>query len=109
MMLIDGYGLIFRAYFAFVRNPLRNDSGENVSAIFGFFRTIFSLLRSYAPSQLVVAMDSLEPTFRHEWYPDYKLTRDRTPEDLRSQIPRIEQLISELGLPTARLSRYESR
>jgi DNA polymerase I len=108
LFLLDGYSVIYRSYFAFIRNPLRNPRGENSSAVFGFCRTLFTLLRDYRPKQFVVVMDSLEPTFRHEQYEEYKANREATPEDLHAQIPLIEEILAALEVPVVRASRYEA-
>ena len=80
--ILDSYGLIYRCYFAFISRPLINAKGENVSALFGFFRNLHSILQHYKPSYIACAMDSKTPTFRHELYPKYKANRPPTPEDL---------------------------
>ncbi len=106
--ILDGYSLIYKSYFAFIRNPLFNHNGENTSAVFGFFRSLFSFMNEYNPEYFAVAMDSLVPTFRHEQYAEYKATRDKTPEDLHDQIPRIEKILESLSLKTVRVNRYEA-
>ena len=106
--IIDGYGLIFRSYFAFIRQPLFNDQGKNVSAIFGFFRSILQLIQREHPEYLVVALDSLTPTFRHEQYPEYKATRERAPEDLIEQFPIIEEILDVLGVHSIRANGFEA-
>jgi DNA polymerase-1 len=108
LYLLDGYSLVFRSYFAFIRNPLRNPQGENSSAVFGFFRSLFMMLRDEAPTHFAVIMDSETPTFRHEQYEQYKGTRDETPEDLTAQIPRIEAILEALGVPTHRYNGFEA-
>lgn len=99
VFIIDGYGQIYRSYFAFITNPLKDKNGNNVSAIFGFFNIIMMLIRQYSPDYLVVAMDSAGKTFRHEMYDKYKANRDKTPEDLHSQIPIIEHILDEMKIP----------
>lgn len=99
VFIVDGYGQIYRSYFAFITNPLKDRNGNNVSAIFGFFNIIMMLLRQYSPTYLVVAMDSVGKTFRHEMYDSYKANRDKTPEDLHSQIPIIEHILDEMKIP----------
>ena len=106
--ILDGYSLIYKSYFAFIRNPMMNPKGENSSAIFGFFRTLFSLFDRYNPEYFLVTLDSLTPTFRHEMYPEYKATRDKTPEDLHAQIPRIEAILKALGITALRKNGYEA-
>ena len=108
LYVLDGYSVIYRSYFAFLRNPLRNPRGENSSAVFGFVRTLFSLLRQYEPQHFAVVMDSTTPTFRHEKYAEYKANRDATPEDLHAQIPVIEAILHALGVPMVRVDRYEA-
>ncbi len=98
LFVIDGYGQIFRSYYAFVTNPLRGKNGENISAVYGFFNTVMSLIRSYKPDYIAVALDSKVKTFRHEMFPEYKATRDKTPEDLHSQIPVISDIMDKIGL-----------
>ena len=108
IFIVDGYNIIFRSYFAFLTRPLRNAQGENTSAIFGFFRTIAAIIREYHPNELCIALDSTVPTFRHQQYPQYKATRDSTPDDLKAQFPRIEDIITALHLPTVRVEEYEA-
>ncbi|MFP4210406.1 MAG: DNA polymerase I [Alkalispirochaeta sp.] len=108
LYVLDGYSVIYRSYFAFIRKPLRNPRGENSSAVFGFFRTLLSLFREYDPRHFVVVMDSISPTFRHERYEEYKATREKTPEDLHAQIPVIESILEALGVPMVRVDRYEA-
>lgn len=108
LYLIDGYGLIYRSYFAFTGRHLFSPDGKNVSALFGFFRTLFSLLRNREVPLLAVALDPLTKTFRHEIFPEYKATRDKTPEELHDQIPEIEALLDLLGIPTIRVDRFEA-
>ncbi len=108
LYLLDGYSLIYRSYFAFIRRPLRNARGENSSAVFGFFRSLFSLLADRRPERFLVVLDSRTPTFRHQKYEEYKATRDKTPEDLTAQIPVIEQILEALGVPAERVDGYEA-
>jgi DNA polymerase-1 len=108
LYILDSYGLIYRAYFAFINRPLVNDKGENVSAIFGFFRNFYNILKDYNPKYAVAAFDSRTPTFRHEMYADYKANRDKTPEDLHAQIPIIENILISLGIPVIRKDGFEA-
>ena len=87
--ILDSYGLIYRADFAFISRPLVNSRNENVSAVFGFFRNLLNILKKNNPGFMVAAFDSRTPTFRHEMYPEYKATRDKTPDDLHAQVPVI--------------------
>ena len=99
VFIVDGYGQIYRSYFAFITNPLKDKNGNNVSAVFGFFNIIMMLIRQYNPDYLIVAMDSKGKTFRHQMYDQYKANRDKTPEDLHSQIPVIEHILDEMRIP----------
>lgn len=106
--ILDSYGLIFRAYFAFISRPLTNSKGENVSALFGFFRNLHWIIEHYKPNYLFAAMDSKTKTFRHEMYPEYKATRNKTPEDLLAQIPWIIDILNTLGIPVLQCDGYEA-
>ncbi|MCL2557738.1 MAG: DNA polymerase, partial [Treponema sp.] len=110
LCVIDAYGLIYRSYFAFLSRPLRNGEGKNVSALFGFARAVAGLLDApFEGGALVVAaFDSGVPTFRHEMYGEYKANREKAPEDLRSQVPLVEEFLAELGVPALRADRYEA-
>ncbi|MCQ2586312.1 MAG: DNA polymerase I [Treponema sp.] len=108
LYILDSYGLIYRAYFAFISHPLTNSKGENISAVFGFFRNLANVLQHYKPKCLVAALDSIGPTFRHERYPEYKATRPKSPEDLIAQIPWIEEILETLGIPSIRVNGYEA-
>lgn len=108
LILIDGMALIFKAYFAFMRNPLSSSKGEPTSAIFGFLSQLFKIIEDTKPDFIAVALDSKEPTFRHEMYVEYKANRDMIPEDLIPQISRIQEIISALNIKTYRLPGYEA-
>ncbi|MCK4515715.1 MAG: DNA polymerase I, partial [Spirochaetaceae bacterium] len=108
LYLLDGYSLIYRSYFAFIRRPMFNPKGKNSSAIFGFFRSLLLLLGDRKPTHFAVALDSTTPTFRHEKYPPYKATREKTPQDLRDEIPVIEEILKAFGVPMIRVNGYEA-
>jgi DNA polymerase-1 len=118
LYLIDAYGLIYRFYFAFLSRPLKNTRGGNVSALFGFARTLISLIDDGAPAagtdktrrplRLAAAFDSRVPTFRHRMYDAYKATRQKTPEDLHAQVPLVEETLAALGIPALRADGYEA-
>jgi DNA polymerase-1 len=123
LYLIDAYGLIYRSYFAFLSRPLRNTLGQNVSALFGFARALVSLLDDGAPAadtsggflespqkprRLAAVFDSATPTFRHKQYPEYKATRQKSPEDLHTQVPLVEEVLRDLGVPILRSDGYEA-
>ena len=106
--ILDSYGLIFRCYFAFISRPLTNQRGENVSALFGFFRNFHYILQHYKPGCIVAAMDSKTKTFRHEMYDLYKANRPKTPEDLHAQMPWICEVLEALGIPVLQCDGYEA-
>lgn len=106
--ILDSYGLIFRCYFAFINKPLTNSQGQNVSALFGFFRNLHYILHHYEPDRIACAMDSKSKTFRHEKFEYYKATRNKTPDDLHAQIPMIEKVLKALGIPVLQCEGYEA-
>ena len=106
--ILDSYGLIFRCYYAFISRPLTNQRGENVSALFGFFRNFHYILQHYKPGCIVAAMDSKTKTFRHEMYDLYKANRPKTPEDLHAQVPWICEILEALGIPVLQCDGYEA-
>ena len=108
LYIIDSYGLIYRSYYAFISRPLTNKDGENVSAVFGFFRNLKAVLDKYKPHGLVAAFDPKGPTFRHQMYDQYKATRQKTPEDLHAQVPVIEEILVALGIPVLRQNGFEA-
>ena len=108
LYLIDGYSIIYRSYFAFINRPLTDPEGRNVSALFGFFRTLLSLFDSYNPNYFAVVMDSRVPTFRHEMYSEYKANREKAPEDLHAQVPFIEEILEAMGVKVLRQDGLEA-
>lgn len=108
LYVIDGFGLIFRAYYAFISRPLINSRGENTSAVFGFLRMVFKLIRDYRPECLLIALEGKGKTFRHQLYPEYKANRLKAPEDLLAQIPWILDLIERLGIPSLSIDGLEA-
>lgn len=108
LYLLDGYSIIYRGYFAFMKRPLLNPQGRNSSSVFVFFRILFQLIRDRAPGYIAVAMDSRVPTFRHERYEPYKANREKAPDDLHAQVPVIEEILAALGVPCIRADGYEA-
>ncbi len=106
--ILDSYGLIYRAYFALVNHPLTNFQGENISALYIFFKNLKSLLAKEKPAFLAAAFDSRTKTFRHELYPEYKANRSKTPEDLHTQVPWIEEILNALKVPVLRVDGFEA-
>ncbi|MCK4372254.1 MAG: DNA polymerase I, partial [candidate division Zixibacteria bacterium] len=106
--LVDGSALFYRAYFAFIRNPLINSKGEDTSATFGFVNSLLKLIRDEKPDYLAVVFDTGEPTFRHKMYDEYKSTRAKMPDDLAEQLPRIRQAVQALNIPSFEMPGYEA-
>jgi len=99
LYLLDAYALIFRAYYAFIRNPRINSKGVNTSAAFGFTNSLLEILTKETPSHIAVVFDPSGPTFRHEQYSEYKANREATPEDIKSAVPYIKRLIEAMNIP----------
>lgn len=93
LFLLDAYALIYRAYYALMRNPRITSDGLNTSAIFGFCNTLDEILRKEDPSHIAVCFDPSGPTFRHEEYAEYKAGRDKQPEDITLAVPYIKDII----------------
>ena len=88
LFLIDAYALIYRSYYAFIKNPRINSKGVNTSAIFGFINSLEDVLKRENPTHIAVAFDPKGPTFRHEAFEQYKAQREETPEVIRQSVPR---------------------
>jgi len=108
LFLIDGAALAYRAYFAFIRNPLITRKGEHTSAVFGFLNSLFKLLREEKPTHLAVVWDTPKPTFRHELYKEYKATREKMPDDMVPQLYRIKDVLKLLDVPMFEREGYEA-
>jgi len=108
LFLIDAYAIIYRAYYAFIRNPRFNSKGLNTSAIFGFVNTLEDVLKREKPTHIAVAFDPKGKTFRHEAYELYKAQREATPEDIRLAVPIIKDLIKAYNIPALEVSGYEA-
>lgn len=108
LFLLDSYALIFRAYYAFIKNPMRNLKGMNTSTIFGFTLTLDELLRKENPSHIIAVFDASGPTFRHEMYPEYKANRDATPEDIKEAVPWVKKLLEGYKIPVLEQIGYEA-
>jgi len=108
LFLLDAMALIYRAFFAFNKNPRLTSKGLNTSAVFGFANTLFDLLKKEKPTHIGVAFDTMAPTVRHEGYELYKAHRQETPEDLVRSLPYIHELIEALNIPTLFVDGYEA-
>lgn len=106
--LLDAYALIFRAYYAFIRNPRRDARGRDVSAIFGFTLSLQDLIEKYDPDLIAVAFDPPGGTFRHREYPEYKAQREATPEAIKQAVPLIKELLTAYRIPIIEVADYEA-
>ncbi len=108
LFLLDAYALIYRAYYALIRNPMYSASGFNTSTIFGFTNTLEDVLSKEKPTHIAVAFDPPTPTFRHEMYPAYKAQREETPEEIVKSVPRIKEIIEAYRIPIIQYDGYEA-
>lgn len=108
LFLIDAYAIIYRSYYAFIRNPRFNSKGLNTSAIFGFVNTLEDVLKREKPTHIAVAFDPKGKTFRHEAYDLYKAQREATPEDIRLAVPIIKNLIKAYNIPALEVPGFEA-
>ena len=108
LFLLDAYALIFRAYYAFIKNPRITSKGLNTSAIFGFLLTLEEVLQKQKPTHIAVVFDTPTPTFRHEMFKDYKANRDETPEDIKRAVPYIKRLIEAYNIPVIACPGFEA-
>jgi len=108
LFLIDGSALFYRSYFAFIRNPLINSRGENTSALYGFINSLFKILFEEKPDYLAVVFDTREPTFRHHRYKEYKATREKMPEEMSDQFPKLVELLQAFRIPVIEKAGYEA-
>jgi DNA polymerase I len=106
LMLLDGYGLVYRGYFALP--PLTTSKGELVNGVFGFASIVLRGIQDLQPEYLAVSFDLPGPTFRHEQYADYKATRVKMPDDLRDQFPKVREVVKALRIPVYEMPGYEA-
>ena len=108
LFLLDAYALIYRSYYAFIKNPRINSKGQNTSAIMGFCNTLNEILEKEKPTHIGVAFDPHGPTFRNEAFPAYKAQREETPEDIRMSVPIIKDILRAYRIPTLQVDGYEA-
>lgn len=108
LFLLDAYALIYRSYYAFIKNPRINSKGLNTSAIVGFLNTLQEVLTKEQPTHIGVAFDPHGPTFRSEAYPAYKAQREATPEDIRQAVPIIKTLLQAYNIPILQVDGFEA-
>jgi len=108
LFLLDGHALVYRAHFAFINRPLINSKGFNTSAVTGFTRTLWDLMRNQKPTHLAVAFDPSGPTFRHEMMESYKANREEQPDDIRASFPYTHQILQAFKIPIITVDNYEA-
>ena len=108
LYLLDGMALAYRSYFAFIRNPLMNSKGENTSAVFGFVNYLNKILDEKKPDYIAVVFDTIEPTFRHKAYPEYKATRQKMPEDMSAMMDTLKDVVRAFNVPVVELPGFEA-
>ena len=108
LFLLDAYALIYRAYYAFIKNPRINSKGFNTSAIMGFINTLEDVIKKENPTHIGIAFDPKGPTFRHEAYPLYKAQREETPEAIRFAVPIIKDILKARNIPVLEVQGYEA-
>ena len=108
LFLLDAYALIYRSYYAFIKNPRINSKGQNTSAIIGFCNTLNEVLQKEQPTHIGVAFDPHGPTFRSEAFPAYKAQRDATPEDIHKAAPIIKDILKAYHIPILQVDGYEA-
>ena len=108
LFLIDAYALIYRSYYALIKNPRVNSKGLNTSAVMGFVNTLHEVLTKERPTHIGVAFDPAGPTFRHEAYPEYKAQREACPEDIKRSVPIIKDILRAYRIPILEVSGYEA-
>ena len=108
LFLLDAYALIYRAYYAFIKNPRINSKGLNTSAILGFVNTLEEVLSKEHPTHIGIAFDPSGPTFRHEAFEQYKAQREETPEAIRTAVPIIKDIIRAYRIPILEVKGYEA-
>lgn len=108
LFLLDAYALIYRAYYAFIKNPRTNSKGFNTSAVLGFVNTLEEVLKKENPTHIGIAFDPPGPTFRHDAYEHYKAQREETPEDIRFSVPIIKKIIRAYRIPILEVPGYEA-
>ena len=108
LFLLDAYALIYRSYYAFIKNPRINSKGLNTSAVMGFLNTLNEVLTKEQPTHIGVAFDPHGPTFRSEAFPAYKAQREETPEDIRKAVPIIKDLLKAYRIPILQVDGFEA-
>ena len=107
LFLLDAYALIYRSYYAFIKNPRINSKGMNTSAVMGFVNTLNEIMQKEQPTHIGVAFDHGK-TFRDEAFPQYKAQREATPEDIRASVPVIKNILAAMHIPVLQADGFEA-
>ena len=108
LFLLDAFALIYRAHFAFSKNPRINSKGLNTGVMFGFTNVLLEIINKQKPTHIAVAFDVSGPTFRHDQFPAYKAHREETPEDIKTGVPIVKEIIRAFNIPVLELPGYEA-
>ena len=108
LFLLDAYALIYRAHFAFSKNPRINSKGLNTGVMMGFTNAMLEVINKQQPTHIAVGFDTPKPTFRHERFPEYKAHREATPEDIKIGVPYIKEIIAGFNIPIIEKDGYEA-
>ena len=108
LFLLDAYALIYRAHFAFSKNPRITSKGVNTGVPFGFTNSLLEVIQKQEPTHIGVAFDLPGKTFRHEMYQEYKANRQETPEDIKVGIPLVKKILEAFNIPILQLEGYEA-
>ena len=108
LFLLDAYALIYRAHFAFSKNPRINSKGLNTGVMLGFTNSMLEIINKQKPTHIGVGFDTPKPTFRHEQYPEYKAHREATPEDIKIGVPYVKQIIESFNIPILEVDGFEA-
>ena len=108
VFLLDAFALIFRAYYALIRNPRNTSKGKNTNAQFGFTNALIELMTKQKPSHMAVCFDTAAPTERHTDFAEYKANRQEAPEDLLAAIPDIKRIIKGFNIPVIECDGFEA-
>src|SRR5215213_10450472 len=108
LFLLDALALVFRAYYALIRNPRFTSKGRNTNAQFGFTTTLVDLINNQKPSHMAVCFDTHAPTERHTDFADYKANRQEAPEDILAAVPDIKKLVTAFNIPCIEMDGFEA-
>ncbi len=108
LFLLDAFALVFRAYYALIRNPRITSKGRNTNAQFGFTNTLVDLINNQKPTHMAVCFDTHAPTERHTDFADYKANRQETPEDILAAVPDIKRIIEAMNIPVVAIDGFEA-